>query len=48
MQSDVLGPKKKELEVAVIEGVEGSKEILVSLKLMKAWKVVHETFPRKK
>ena len=46
MESEVLGPDRKELEVAVIEGVEGNKEILVSLKLMKAWKMVHETFPR--
>ena len=42
----MLGSDRKELEVAVIEGVEGNKEILVSLKLMKTWKMVHETFPR--
>ena len=48
MKSKVLGQEKKQLEVAVIEGVEGNKEILVSLKLMKAWKMVHETFPWEK
>ena len=46
MESEVLGPDRKELEVAVIEGVEGSKEILVSLKLMKMWGMVHDTFPK--
>ena len=34
------------MEVAVIEGVEGEKEVLVSLKLMKLWGMVHESFPR--
>ena len=48
MESGVLGPDKKEIEVAVIEGVEGNKEILVSLKLMKSWKLVHPTFPRER
>ena len=48
MKSKILGEEKKQLEVAVIEGVEGNKEILVSLKLMKAWKMVHETFPRER
>ena len=33
MESEVLGPEKKQLEGAVIEGAEGNKEILVSLKL---------------
>ena len=47
-KSKVLGEEKKQLEVAVIEGVDGNKEILVSLKLMKAWKMVHKTFPRER
>ena len=46
METEVLGTDKKELEVAVIEGVEGNKEILVSLKLMKMWGMVHDTFPK--
>ena len=46
LESEMLGSDRKELKVAVIEGVEGNKEILVSLKLMKTWKMVHETFPR--
>ena len=46
METEVLGTDKKELEVAVIEGVEGNKEILVSLKLMKMWGLVHDTFPK--
>ena len=46
LESEMLGSDRKELEVAVIEGVEGNKEILVSLKLMKTWKMVHETFTR--
>ena len=41
-----MGEDRKKLEVAVIEGQEGSKEILVSLKIMKAWNVVHQSFPR--
>ena len=35
LESDVLGGGRKEMEVALIEGVEGEKEVLVSLKLMK-------------
>ena len=46
LESETLGVHRKELELAVIEGVEGNKEILVSLKLMKTWKMVHETFPK--
>ena len=42
MESEVLGADRKELEVAVIEGVVGQKEILVSLKLMKKWGLVHD------
>ena len=42
----MLGIDEKQLEVAVIEGVEGSKEILVSLRLMKMWGMVHDTFPK--
>ena len=34
--------------VAVIEGVEGNKEILVSLKLIKMWGIVHDTFPKER
>ena len=41
-----MGEDRKKLEVAVIEGQEGSKEILVSLKIMKAWNVVHQSFLR--
>ena len=39
MKAEVLGEDRKKLEVAMIEGQEGSKEILGSLKLMKAWNV---------
>ena len=46
METEVLGTDKKELEVAVREGVDGNKEILVSLKLMKMWGMVHDTFPK--
>ena len=46
LESEMLRSDRKELDVAVIEGVEGNKEILVSLKLMKTWKMVHETSPR--
>ena len=46
METEVLGIERKELEVAVIEGVEGNKEILISLKLMKMWGMVHGTFPK--
>ena len=46
MKAEVLGEDRKKLEVAVIVGQEGSKEILVSLKLMKVWNVVHQSFPR--
>ena len=46
MKAEVLGEDRKKLEVAVIEGLEGNKEILVSLKLMKAWNFVHQSFPR--
>ena len=35
LESEVLGDGRKQMEVAVIEGVEGEKEVLVSLKLMK-------------
>ena len=45
LESEVLGSDRKQLEVAVIEGVEGIKEVLVSLKLMKMWGMVHDTFP---
>ena len=45
LESDVLGDGRKEIEVAVIQGVEGEKEVLVSLKLMKEWGMVHESFP---
>ena len=46
MKAEVLGEDRKKPEVAVIEGHEGSKEILVSLKLIKAWNAVHQSFPR--
>ena len=48
MEAEVLGPAMKQLEVAVIKGQEDTKKILVSLKLMKMWDVVHNMFPRKK
>ena len=35
LESEVLGAVRKEMEVAVIEGMVGMKEVLVSLKLMK-------------
>ena len=45
LESEVLGDGRKQMEVAVIEGVEGEKEVLVSLKLMKMWGLVHDSFP---
>ena len=45
LESEVLGAVRKQMEVAVIEGVEGVKEVLVSLKLMKMWGMVHNSFP---
>ena len=44
--AEVLGSDGKQLEVAVIHGQEYNKEILVSLRLMKAWNGVHMSFPR--
>ena len=44
MEAEVLRPDKKQLEVAVIQGQEDTKENLVSLKLMKMWDVVHDSF----
>ena len=47
MQADeVLDSARKQLEVAVIQGPDDNKEILVFLKLRKAWDVVHMSFPR--
>ena len=37
---------RKQLEVALIRGQDDNKEILVSLRLMKVWDVVHMSFPR--
>merc|ERR1711923_217687 len=37
IESDVLGDGRKEIECAVIQGVEGVKEVLWSLRLMKDW-----------
>ena len=46
IKAEVLGSVKKQLEVAVIRGQDDTKEILVSLKLLKLWNLVHMTFPR--
>ena len=43
LEADVLGGRKM-VEAAVIRG-EGTKEILVSLSLMKSWDIIHQSFP---
>ena len=43
LEADVLGPSKKQMEEAVTKGQDDNKELLVSLKLMKLWDVVHMT-----
>ena len=43
LEADVLG-RRKMIEAAVIQG-EGTKEVLVSLGLMKNWDLIHQTFP---
>ena len=43
LEADVLGGRKL-VEAAVIQG-EGSKEVLVSLGLMKSWDLIHQSFP---
>ena len=45
-QAEVLGYDKKQLEVAVIQGQKDNKEILVSLRLMKAWSMAHMLLTR--
>ena len=45
LQAEVLSPVKKMMEVAVIKGCDYNKEMLVSLKNMKAWDIMHPTFP---
>ena len=46
MKAEVLGTAKKHTEIAVVRGQDDTKEILVSLKLMKLWNVLHMKFPR--
>ena len=46
IKAEVLGSVKKQLEVAMIRGQDDTKEILVSLKLLKLWNLVHMTFHR--
>ena len=43
LETDVLGGRKM-IEAAVIQG-EGSKEVLVSLSLMKSLDLIHQSFP---
>ena len=43
LEAEVLGGRKM-VEAAVIRG-EGTKEVLVSLGLMKAWDIIHQSFP---
>merc|ERR1712015_490241 len=45
IESEVLGEGRKEIECAIIQGTEGTKEVLISLKLMKNWGMIHESFP---
>ena len=45
MEAEVLGDGRREIEVAVIQGVGDEKEVLVSLRLMKDWGMIHESFP---
>ena len=45
IESDVLGDGRKEIECAIIQGTEGTKEVLISLRLMKNWGMIHESFP---
>ena len=37
IESEVLGDGRKEIECAIIQGTEGTKEVLISLRLMKNW-----------
>ena len=42
----VLGDKRKLIEAAVLEGNQNDREILISLKILKTWGLIHETFPQ--
>ena len=44
--TQVLGEKRKLIEGAVLEGNILDREILISLKLLKDWGLVHSTFPQ--
>ena len=44
--TQVLGEKRKLVEGAVLEGNTNDREILISLKLLKDWGLVHSTFPQ--
>ena len=42
----VLGDKRRLIEAAVLEGNQNDREILVSLKVLKTWGLIHESFPQ--
>ena len=44
--TQVLGDKRKLIEAAVLEGNTNYREILISLKLLKTWGLIHATFPQ--
>ena len=44
--TQVLGEKRKLVEGAVLEGNTNDREILISLKLLNDWGLVHSTFPQ--
>ena len=44
--TQVMGEKRKLVDGAVLEGKTTDREILISLKLLKDWGLVHSTFPQ--
>ena len=44
--TQVLGEKRKLIEGAVLEGNTNDREILIRLKILKNWGLVHSTFPQ--
>ena len=42
----MLGDKRKLIEAAVLESNQNYREILISLKILKTWGLIHETFPQ--
>ena len=42
----VLGDKRRLIEAAVLEDNQNDREILVSLKVLKTWGLIYDTFPQ--